>query len=332
MPEHRMLDRRRFVGLAAASALTPVVLASAITQLAQAQNYPNRFVRLVVPLAPGGPTDVAARLVAEPLSKAWGQQVVIENRPGGGTNIGAELVAKSSPDGYTILYGTASLAVAPSLYRTLGYDPVADFAPVSHLFSFPFYMFVPTSSPAKTVREFIAHAKANKLTMASPGTGSAPHLTAELFKRLAGIEMTHVPYRGAGPVLNDLIPGRVDVYFASGSLLENVQAGQIRVLGVTGPRRDPAAPEVPTIAEAGLPGFEVMSWQALFVPAKTPSEIVTKINAGSVAALADPLVKAKAQQIGYVPVGSTPDDLGGMLKSEIAKWSAVIKDAGLKVE
>jgi tripartite-type tricarboxylate transporter receptor subunit TctC len=195
-------------------------------------------------------------------------------------------------------------------------------------------MFVPNSSPAKTVQEFIAHAKANpgKVTMASPGTGSTPHLAAELFKRMAGIDMTHVPYRGAGPVLNDLIPGRVDVYFASGSLLENVQAGQIRVLGVTGLKRDPAAPNVPTIAEAGLPGYEVTSWQALFVPSTTPSAIVGKINAGAVAALSDPDVKAKAQQIGYVAIGSTPEELGTMLKAEIAKWSAVIKDAGLKVE
>jgi tripartite-type tricarboxylate transporter receptor subunit TctC len=324
-----MISRRQFVRLAAASAL------SLAPHRALAQGpWPNRFVRFIVPLAPGGPTDVAARLVAEPLSKMWGQQVVIENKPGGGTNIASELVVKSSPDGHTILYATSSLSAAPSLSRTLSYDPVLDLAPVSLLFSFPFYMFVPNSSPAKTVQEFIAHAKANpgKVTMASPGTGSTPHLAAELFKRMAGIDMTHVPYRGAGPVLNDLIPGRVDVYFASGSLLENVQAGQIRVLGVTGLKRDPAAPDVPTIAEAGLPGYEVTSWQALFVPATTPSAIVGKINAGAVAALSDPDVKAKAQQIGYVAIGSTPEELGTMLKAEIAKWSAVIKDAGLKVE
>ena len=326
-----MISRRTIVRLAAASALYPILGTHAH---AQATGWPNRFVRLIVPLAPGGPTDVAARLVAEPLSRMWDQQVIIENKPGGGTNIAAELVAKSGPDGYAILYATSSLAVAPSLYRTLGYDPVGDFAPVSHLFSFPFYMFVPNSSPARTVLELIAFAKANpgKLTLASPGTGSAPHLTGELFRRMAGIDMTHVPYRGAGPVLNDLIPGRVDVYFASGSLLENVQAGQIRVLAVTGPKRDPAAPNVPTIAEAGLPDFEVMSWQGLFVPAKTPSEIVRRINASAVAALADPMVKAKAQQIGYVPVGSTPEQLAKMLTAEIGKWSAVIKDAGLKID
>jgi tripartite-type tricarboxylate transporter receptor subunit TctC len=325
-----MINRRQLIAASAASILAPAATNRA---LAQTQAWPNRFVRLIVPLAPGGPTDVAARLVAEPLSRLWGQQVVIENKPGGGTNIAADLVAKSAPDGYTILYATSSLSVAPSLYRTLGYDPVADFAPVSHLFSFPFYMFVPNTSPARTVQDFIAHAKANpgKLTMASPGTGSAPHLTAELFKTMAGLDLVHVPYRGAGPVLNDLIPGRVDVYFASGSLLENVHAGQIRVLGVTGPQRDPAAPEVPTIAEAGLPGYGVTSWQGLFVPAKTPTEIVNKIRAGAVAALTDSTVKAKAQLIGYVPIGSTSDELAKMLKIEIAKWSAVIRDAGLKI-
>jgi tripartite-type tricarboxylate transporter receptor subunit TctC len=324
-----MITRRRMVGMTAASMAAPALIAAA-----SAQAWPNHFVRLIVPLAPGGPTDVAARLVAEPLSRMWGQQVVIENKPGGGTNVAADLVAKSNPDGHTILYATSSLGVAPSLYRTLGYDPVGDFAPVSHLFDFPFYMFVPNSSPAKTVPEFIAYVKANpgKITMASPGTGSTPHLCAELFKKMAGLDMTHVPYRGAGPVLNDLIPGRVDMYFASGSLLENSRAGQIRVLGVTGHKRDPAAPEVPTLAEAGLPGYDVMSWQALFVPARTPFEIVKKVNANVVTALADPLVKAKAQSIGYVPVGSTPEELAKMLEHEIVKWAGVIKDAGLKID
>ena len=321
-----MINRRRLLATSAA------VLAPSIITRAQAQTFPNRFVRLIVPLAPGGPTDVAARVMAEPLSKIWGQQVVIENRPGGGTNIAAELVVRSPPDGHTILYATSSLAVAPSLSRTLAYDPVADLAPVANLFSFPYYMFVPNSSPAKTVQEFIAYAKANpaKLTMASPGTGSAPHLAIELFQTMAGLKMTHVPYRGAGPVLNDLIPGRVDVYIASGSLLENVRAGQIRAIGVTGLTRDPAAPDVPPIAEA-VPGYEVTSWQAMFVAAKTPPEIIQAINTASLAALTDPMVKAKADLIGYALAGSTPEQLATMLKVETAKWAAVIKEAGLKI-
>jgi tripartite-type tricarboxylate transporter receptor subunit TctC len=330
MIHRRTVNRRQFIA-ASAVMLAPTVIGRAQAQTA-APTWPNRFVRLIVPLAPGGPTDVAARVIAEPLSRMWGQQVVVENRPGGGTNIAAELVAKSPPDGHTVFYATASLAVAPSLSRTLGYDPVADLAPVANLFNFPYFMFVPNSSPAKTVQEFIAHAKANpgKLTMASPGTGSAPHLAIELFKTMAGIEMTHVPYRGAGPVLNDLIPGRVDVYIASGSLLENVRAGQIRGLGVTTLTRDPAAPDLPPIADA-VPGYEVTSWQAMFVATKTPPEIIKKMNAAALAALADPQVKAKADLIGYMPAGSTPEELGKMLRAEIAKWAAVIKSAGLKV-
>ena len=321
-----MISRRRL--LASSTAL----LAQSIMGRASAQTYPNRFVRLIVPLAPGGPTDVAARVMAEPLSKIWHQQVVVENRPGGGTNIAAELVARSPSDGHTILYATSSLAVAPSLSRTLSYDPVNDLAPVANLFTFPYYMFVPNSSPAKTVQEFIAYAKANpgKLTMASPGTGSSPHLAIELFKTMAGINMTHVPYRGAGPVLNDLIPGRVDVYIASGSLLENVRAGQIRALGVSSLTRDPAAPDLAPIAEA-LPGYEVMSWQAMFVPAGTPPEIIKTINAAALTALADPAVKAKADLISYVPAPSSPEELAKMLRVEIDKWAAVIKGAGIKV-
>jgi tripartite-type tricarboxylate transporter receptor subunit TctC len=321
------IDRRRLLQVAGAAGLAPGLIGRA-----SAQAWPNRFVRVVVPLAPGGPTDFVARLLAEPLSKMWTQQVVIENKPGGGTNIANELVARSDPDGYTILFATSSLAVNRNLYRALGYDPIVDLAPVAHLTSFPLFMFVPNSSPAKSVKEFIAFAKANKLTLASPGTGSTPHLAGELFKQMAGIEMTHVPYRGAGPVLNDLIPGRVDLYFASGSLLENMRSGQIRGLAVTGHKREPAAPELPTVAEAGLPGFEVSSWHGLFVPAKTASQIVAKINSDAVAALADPMVKGKLEQLGYMAVGSAPEGFATLLKSEIDKWGAVIKDAGLRID
>jgi tripartite-type tricarboxylate transporter receptor subunit TctC len=321
------IDRRRLLQVAGAAGLAPGLIGRA-----SAQAWPNRFVRVVVPLAPGGPTDFVARLLGEPLSKMWAQQVVIENKPGGGTNIANELVARSDPDGYTILFATSSLAVNRNLYRALGYDLITDLAPVAHLTSFPLFMFVPNSSPAKSVKEFIAFAKANKLTLASPGTGSTPHLAGELFKQMAGIEMTHVPYRGAGPVLNDLIPGRVDLYFASGSLLENMRSGQIRGLAVTGHKREPAAPELPTVAEAGLPGFEVSSWHGLFVPAKTASQIVAKINADAVAALADPMVKGKLEQLGYMAVGSAPEGLATLLKSEIDKWGAVIKDAGLRID
>src|SRR5271166_5927571 len=303
-------------------------------QLSPGQAWPVRFVRLVVPLAPGGPTDLVARLLGEPLSKSWGQQVVIENKPGAGGNLAAEAVARSDPDGYTVLFATSSLAVNRTLYRSLGYDPIADFAPIAHLTSFPFFMFVPSSSPAKSVREFIALAKANpgKLTLASPGTGTAPHLTGELFKHMAGIEMTHVPYRGAGPVLNDLIPGRVDLYFASGALLENMRAGQIRALAVTGSQREPAAPELPTVAESGVPGFAATSWHGLFLPGRTSQEIVKKMSADAITALSEPVLRGKLEQNGYGVVGSGPEELANLLKSEIDKWGSVIRQAGIRIE
>jgi tripartite-type tricarboxylate transporter receptor subunit TctC len=325
-----MIHRRGFVSLAALSTLIPQLAAPS----ARAQAWPSRFVRLIVPLAPGGPTDLVGRLVAEPLSKIWGQQVVIENKPGAGGNLAAEMVARSDPDGYTVLFATSSLAVNRNLYRSLGYDPIADFAPIAHLTSFPYFMFVPNPLPAKSVREFIGLAKANagKLTLASPGTGSAPHLTGELFKRMAGIEMTHVPYRGAGPVLNDLIPGRVDLYFASGALLENMRAGQIRGLAVTGAKREPAAPELATIAESGVPGFEAASWHALFGPARTPLQIINKMNADAISVLAEPAVRRKLEQYGYGIVGSSPEELATLLKSEIDKWGSVIKAAGIRIE
>ena len=220
-------------------------------------------------------------MLAEKLSKMWGHRVVVENKAGAGTNIGNEYVARSDPDGYTVLFAAPSLAVNSSLYRSLSYDPIADFAPVSLVTQLPFFMFVPNSSPAHSVMELVALAKAHpgKLRMASPGTGSVPHLAAALFMQMAKIEMTHVPYRGAAPAFTDLIPGRVDCYFGSGALLSYVRSGQVRGLATTGPKRDPAAPELPTMEEAGFPGYAVMSWQALFAPARTPPEIVRKMSA-----------------------------------------------------
>ena len=267
-----MFTRRRLIALSVGSALS--LSGRAAWVQTQSLDWPNRVVRFIVPFAAGGPTDIVARVVTEQLSNIWGQQAVIENRGGAGTNIGNEMVARSDPDGYTVLFATASLAVNRSLYRSLSYDPIADFAAVSLVSRFSLFMFVPNSLPTKSVMEFVAYAKAHpgKLTLASPGTGSTPHLAGELLKQMAGIEMAHVPYRGASPALNDLIPGRVDCYFGSGALLENMRSGQLRGLAVTGAKRDPVAPELPTIAEAGVPGYEVTSWHGLFVPARTPPE------------------------------------------------------------
>jgi tripartite-type tricarboxylate transporter receptor subunit TctC len=328
-----VLTRRRLIALSTGSAVALSLSGRAAWVQMQSLDWPNRVVRFIVPFAAGGPTDIVARVVTEQLSKIWGQQAVIENRGGAGTNIGNEMVARSDPDGYTVLFATASLAVNRSLYRSLSYDPIADFAAVSLVSRFSLFMFVPNSLPTKSVMEFVAYAKAypGKLTLASPGTGSTPHLAGELLKQMAGIEMTHVPYRGASPALNDLIPGRVDCYFGSGALLENMRSGQLRGLAVTGAKRDPVAPELPTIAEAGVPGYEVTSWHRLFVPARTPPEIVRKISVDTIAALADPVVKSKLEQAGYMVVGSSPDELQTLLKSEIDKWSAVIKRIGIKI-
>jgi tripartite-type tricarboxylate transporter receptor subunit TctC len=325
-----LLSRRHLIALSTASVLAPKVM----TRSAQAEAWPNRAVRMIVPLAAGGPTDSVARVLAEQLSKRWGQQVVIENKSGGGTNIGCAYVAHADPDGYTVLYGTSSLAVNATLYHALDYDPVADLAPVSLVAKFPFFMFVPNSSPAKTVMEFVAYVKSRpgKLIMGSPGTGSAPHLAGEFFQQKAGIQMTHAPYRGAAPAFIDLIPGRIDCYFGSGELLTYSRSGQVRALGTTGGKRAPAEPELPTIAEAGIAGYVVDSWQGVFVPKKTPADIVKKMSADIVAALAEPATVEQLARSAYAARGSSPEELRDFLKADAEKWNAVIKTAGLKID
>jgi tripartite-type tricarboxylate transporter receptor subunit TctC len=320
-----MITRRHLIGISAAA------IAPGFVGRARAQDWPNRPVRIIVPYAAGGPTDLISRVIADRLAKIWDQQVVIENRSGGGTNIGAEAAVRSDPDGYTMFMGGATLAVNRSFYRALNYDPVADFAPVSHICSFAFFMFVPNSSPAKSVKQFIAYANENKgkVTFASPGIGTAPHLCGELFRQRAGIELTHVPYRGAEPAMNDLIPGRVDLLFSGGATYQYAKSGQVQALAVTGAKRIAAAPDVPTISEAALPGFEVSSWFAFFVPARTPPAIIGKMNAGCVAALSDPAVKGRLEQNGYDVASSTPDELATLLKVEIEKWGVVLKRAGI---
>src|ERR1041384_5022946 len=317
-----MLTRRRLMALSAAQAFAPYVLMRPGFAGPPTIDYPNKPVRLIVPVAAGGPTDIVARMLGDKLSRMWGQQVVVENKGGAGTNIGNESVARADPDGYTALFATASLAVNTSLYRSLSYDPIVDFAPVSLVTELAYFVFVPNSSPAHSMREFIDYAKSRpgKLTMASPGTGSAPFLAEMLFLQMAGLEMTHVPYRGASPAFADLLPGRVDCYFGSGQLLSYARSGQVRVLASSGAKRAAAAPDLPTIAEAGVPGYDVTAWQALFVPAKTPRQIIRKISVDTNSALADPAIKDKLAQTGYAAGGSTPEELEKLLKSEIDKW------------
>jgi tripartite-type tricarboxylate transporter receptor subunit TctC len=329
-----VLTRRHLIALCTAALFQPVLFVRGTRAQAPPADFPNRIVRFIVPTSAGGPTDLVGRMLAENLSKIWRQQVVVENRAGAGTNIGNEYVARADPDGYTVLFATAALAVNASIYRSLNYDPIADFAPVSLVSQLPFFMFVPNTLSAHSVMELIALAKAHpgKLRMASPGTGSAPHLAAALFMRMAEIEMTQVPYRGAAPALTDLMAGRVDCYFGSAALLSYVRSGQLRGLATTGTKRHPTAPELPTMQEAGIPGYEVMGWQALFVPAKTPPDIVRKISADTNAALAEPTFKHKLATSGYVTGGSSPEELEKLLKSDITKWSAVIKSIGIKID
>ncbi len=327
-----MIDRRRFVGLAAASALSPAAIAR--PAFAQAQNWPTRFVRLVVPFTPGGGIDAIGRIIGAKLSEMWGQQVVVENKPGAGGNIASDFVARSDPDGHTMYISAAGLAVNQFLYPSINYDPVADFAPVTLICLFPNLVVVPASSPIRSIGDLIAQAKANpgKINYGTPGHGSSPHMSGELFKHMAKIDITHVPYRGAAPALSDLIAGRVDVMFAvMASGLPLMQSGQLRGLGLTSGKRMEAAPDVPTIAEAGVPGYDSVSWFAFFVPAKTPAAIVRKMQADTVTVMADPAVKTRLQQLGVVAVGSTPEVMAAHLKAEIEKWGPLIKAAGIKV-
>ena len=325
----RKIDRRSFIALAAASVFVPGLLRSA-----HAQAWPSRFVRLIVPFPPGGGTDAIARIVAGKLSDIWGQQVVVENRGGGATNIGTEAVARSDPDGYTLILHSMPLAVNRFLFPTLPYDPVADLAPLSLICDYPNIMTVPVSSSAHSVADFIAGAKANpgKVTFASSGHGTSVHLSGELFKRMAGVDIMHVPYRGAGPALNDLIPGRVDVMFGNtGSVLPLIQGGKLRGLAATTLKRAIGAPDLPTIDEAGVPGFDVSSWYALLAPSRTPAEIVNKISADTRAAVSDPVTRGRLEQLGVTLVGSTPGELATHLKSEMDKWGPVIKSAGITI-
>ncbi len=325
-----MISRRHMMELAGASGLTSTMA----LMPARAQAWPSRFVRVVVPFAPAGGVDVVGRLLAHRLSEIWDQQVVVENKPGAGGNIAAEMVARSEPDGYTIFIVSIGQAINRHIYPSLTYDPIADFAPITLICVYPNVMVVPVSAPARSVAEFIDFAKANrgKVTFASSGTGTSVHLSGELFKRMAGIEITHVPYRGAGPAMNDLLPGRVDVMFATAtSAIPQMRSGSLRGLAVTGLQRLALAPELPTLSESGLTGFDVTSWFSLFVPARTPAEIVQKIHADSVRVLREPATTARLEQLGAAVVASSPAELASHLKTEMDKWGPVIKDAGISI-
>jgi tripartite-type tricarboxylate transporter receptor subunit TctC len=307
-----------------------------VTALSSAQTYPTKPIRLVVPFPPGGATDILARDVAQKLTEAWGQSVIVDNRPGAGGNIGSELVAKSAPDGYTLEMGTVGThAINASLYAKMPYDHVKDFTPVILVAGVPNVLVVTPSLPVNSVAELIAYAKANpgKLNFASSGNGTSIHLSGELFKVMAGVQMTHIPYKGSAPALQDLIAGQVQLMFDNlPPSLPQIKAGKLRALAVTSLARAPALPDVPTLAESGLPGFEASSWFGILAPAGTPAPIVAKLNAEVAKWLATPEAKEKLLKQGANPAGGTPEDFAKHIAAETAKWAKVVKDSGAKID
>ncbi|MFL5235321.1 MAG: Bug family tripartite tricarboxylate transporter substrate binding protein [Microvirga sp.] len=322
---------------AAALSLALALTATAAPAAPPADTYPSRIVKLIVPFPAGGTTDIFARHIGDRLAKAFGHNFVIDNRGGAGGNIGSDAVAKADPDGYTLLVGTVGThAINTSLYTRMPYDPVRDFAPVAYLAGVPNIMEVnPNNVKATTVKEFIAEAKAapKKLSFASSGNGTSIHLSGEMFKQMTGVELVHVPYRGSAPAVNDLIAGQVDVMFDNlPSSIEQVRGGNLRAIAVTSLKRSVALPDVPTIDESGLQGFDASSWFAIFAPAKTPPEIVQKLNAEVLKALADPELQKRFADIGGEIRPYKPDELAAFVKAEIEKWAKVVKTSGAKIE
>jgi tripartite-type tricarboxylate transporter receptor subunit TctC len=300
------------------------------------QAFPEKPVRFVIGFTPGGPSDILARAVGQKLAERWGQQVVVENRPGAGGNLAAEAVAKSAADGYTWLLGNNSiLATNHALYRRLPYDPVKDFAPVALVAVQPNILVVHPDVPAKSVADLVALARQSpgKLNYASSGAGAAAHLAGELFKTMAGVDIVHVPYKGAQPALTDLIAGQVQLMFAtSASVIPYVKAGRLRALAVTTAQRSPSVPELPTIAEAGLPGFEATTWHGIVVPAATSRAVIEKINADVNAALKEKELNERLAGLGAEVLTGTPDAFAHYIAREIPKWTKVVKDSGARAD
>jgi len=330
------MSPRPFARVRSALLLLAATVLAVPYALAADAPWPARPIHLVVPYPPGGPLDTVARLTAQKVSADLGQPIVVDNKAGAGGNIGADLVAKAAPDGYTVLLGAvATHAINPTLYASIPYDAQRDFEPVTQLASTPNVLIVNPSLPVKDVREFIAYAKAHPgaLNFGSGSTGSAGHLAGELFKRMAGVEMTHVPYKGAAPAMQDLIAGQVQVMFDNlASALTQIRAGKVRALAVTTAKRTPLAPDLPTIAESGLAGFDINTWFGLFVPARTPRAIVQRLHDEFVKALEQPDVREKMLALGAEPVGSTPEQFAAYVKSEAAKYAAVVKASGARVD
>ena len=327
------MKARALVGwLAVDGCIALLLVASAV---AHAQGYPSRPVRLIVPTSPGGGTDISARMLAPKLSEYLGQQIVVDNRPGASTMIGVELVARAVPDGYTLLMGISSLAIAPYIQTKVPYDAVKDFAPVSQVVVLSNLMVSHPSLPARAVKELVAFARTRpgQINFAAGSVGSNPHLAMELFLSMTGLKMVHVPYKGQGPALIDLMAGHVSLSMANMlSALPHVKNGRLRAIGVTGAKRASIAPGIPTIAEAGVPGYEVVQWFGVLAPARTPRDIIARLHAGVVRAVQDPAIRERFSSDGAETVGSTPEEFAAVIRADLSKWSKVIKDAGIKRE
>ena len=308
-----------------------ILAASALALAANAfAAYPDKPIKLIVPYTPGGVTDALARVMAKSLSERVGQQVFVDNRGGGGANIGADAVAKSPADGYTLLMGSAAThAINSSLYKSLPYDHIKDFAPITLIAQVPNILVVNPSVPVKSVKELIAYAKARpgELNFGSSGAGGTIHLSGELFKSMAGVNMVHVPYKGSAPAVTDLLGGQVQVMFDS-SVVPHIKSGKLRPLAVTSGKRSSALPDVPTMAEAGLPGYEATAWFGILAPAGTPQPIIDKLNVELVAILREPATQAWMSQQGFEAVGGTPKQFVTYIKEETAKWAKVVKESG----
>jgi tripartite-type tricarboxylate transporter receptor subunit TctC len=308
----------------------------AVATLAFAQAYPTKPVKMIIPYPPGGGNDTLGRLFAAKLSDRLGQPVVVENRPGAGTMIGTEAAARSPADGYTILLSSiATHALSPNLYAKVPYDPVKDFAPVTLLGIAPTVLVVRNDLPAKDLAEFVAAARAKPggFTYASGGNGTPPHINGEVFKAVAGVDLLHVPFKGGGPALVDLIAGRVDVMLdTAASAMPHVRSGKLRALAISGPKRSAEYPDLPTFAEAGLPRYDSNAWYSVHAPAGTPPEVVRRLNAELVASLKEPDVQARFKQLSTDPVGNTPEEFAAFVRSELDKYARVIKGAGIKLD
>ena len=311
------------------------LMLGALSAQAAEPSYPVRPLRIIVPQSAGGSTDLVARLIAQKLADALGQTVVVDNRPGAGSIIGTDLVAKANPDGYTLLVVASSITLNPTLHKNLPFDPIRDLAPISQLCAFPNMLVVHPAVPVKSVQELIAYAKANpgKLNYGSSGAATGTHLSAELFRLMTGVQMVHVPYKGGAPAVTALLGAQVQLNFATlPSVLPHVRSGKLRALGVTTVKRSPAAPEVPTIAEAGVPGYDHAPWNGMLAPARTPKAVIARLNGEVAKAAHTAEMRSVLLQEGAEPVGNTPEAFGTIIREETVKWAKVIRAAGIKAD